>query len=84
MKKIILIIALAIGTTAAAQNAKIDASGNYVAIKAQKKDTSTGKTFTDAKGNVWPVYRTSTGRLVIIRTSKDGKEYKQYLKVATY
>ena len=67
-----------------AQTIVKDAQGNYAAVKAKKDSTksadlSTGKTFTDPKGNVWPVYKSSTGRLYALRVSNSGTKYKQYL-----
>jgi hypothetical protein len=56
-----------------------DAQGNYTMIIAQAQ--STGKTFTDAKGNIYPIMQSIRGKLYIVRTSKTGKTYKQYLKV---
>jgi len=85
----ILIILLVGFTTAANAQTKVktDAQGNYVTVKKERKEraatpaTPTGKTFTDAKGKVYPVYQSEKGNLFITRTSKSGKEYKQYLKV---
>ena len=56
-----------------------DAQGNYTMIIAQAQ--STGKTFTDAKGNIYPVMQSIKGKLFITRKSKTGKVYKQYLTV---
>lgn len=85
MKKLIfsalLIFAAA---TSQAQNAKQDASGNYIAVKATEQKESakpTGKTFTDSKGNVYPLYESKNGKLFYLRTSKAGNEYKVYLKL---
>lgn len=72
-----------------AQTVRVDASGNYVAVKdttkkASKPDTgkATGKTYTDSKGNKWPVMESPNGKLYVLRTSKEtGNQYKQYLKV---
>lgn len=87
MKKVILIIALAISSISYSQTVKQDASGNYVLVKrdstARKSEAiSTGKTFTDAKGTQHPVYKSKTGKLFIVKTSqKTGKTYNYYLKV---
>lgn len=71
----------------AAQGVKQDANGNYVAVKSERvvkravpTAISTGKTFTDLKGNVYPVMRSKNGKLFVVRTSKSGKNYNQYLK----
>ena len=64
-------------------NAIVDANGNYQAVthkKAITENQETGKTFTDTKGNVYPVFKSSTGKLYYIRTSKQtGNDYKVYL-----
>jgi hypothetical protein len=81
MKKLFFIALCLISTVTFGQNIKVDAAGNYVAIHKAKDTTliSTGKTFTDSKGNVWPVYKTSAGRIYALRVSKSGNKYKQYL-----
>ena len=87
MKKVILIIALAISSISYSQTVKQDASGNYVLVEkapgSKKSEAiSTGKTFTDAKGKQHPVYKSKTGKLFIVKTSqKTGKTYNYYLKV---
>lgn len=48
--------------------------------KAESKETKTQYTYTDSKGNVYPVYLSSKGKTFIKKVSKKtGKEYKQYL-----
>lgn len=84
MKKILIAFALCTAIAGHAQNAKKDASGNYVAIVHTDTSGTTpaGKTYTDSKGNVYPVMVTKNGKLFVIKTSKTtGKPYKQYLKV---
>lgn len=85
MKRIFIAFSLiAVSMTAHAQNARQDASGNYVAIKHESDTTAmpTGKIYTDLKGNSYPVMMTKAGKLFVIRTSaKTGKKYKQYLKL---
>jgi hypothetical protein len=84
MKKTILFFAvlLASATTTMAQNAKQDANGNYVAIQhdTTTTGTATGRTFTDAKGVVYPVLQSAKGKLYYMRTSKAGNIYKCYIK----
>jgi len=82
MKKALIAIAILFSFNCNAQNATIDKSGNYVAIqkKAASEDKATGKTFTDAKGNKYPVMVSKNGKLFYVRTSKTGKEYKVYIK----
>jgi hypothetical protein len=86
MKKAIAIFAIMFAAfTANAQKVTTDAAGNYVAVKTAAKAAEpakpTRKTYTDTKGNVYPVMVSAKGKLFVIRTSKAGKEYKQYLKV---
>lgn len=41
----------------------------------------TDYTWKDSKGNVYPIYISSSGSCYVIKTSsKTGKEYKQYMK----
>lgn len=79
MKKFIFIAILFLCTTTHSQIVK-DANGNYHQLKGTADTTATGKTFTDAKGSLYPVYKSSTGKLFVLRTSKAGNVYKQYLK----
>lgn len=87
MKKIILLAALFLAfTVLKAQTVKVDASGNYIAVKALKDSTGTaakptGKTFTDTKGNTYPVMISKNGKLFVVRISKTGNKYNQYLKL---
>lgn len=66
-----------------AQNAKVTPSGNYEATtKAQTPGILVNKTFTTAKGEVFPVLKNNTGKLYVVKISKKtGKEYKMYLKL---
>ena len=65
-------------------NAIVDANGNYQAVTHKttaSEQSNTGKTFTDTKGNVYPVFKSSAGKLYYIRTSKNtGNDYKVYLQ----
>lgn len=84
MKKLLTFIALALSLSTQAQNVKQDSNGNYIAIKQHKEaqqPVPTGHTYTDSKGITYPVYSTTAGKLFIIRTSKAGNQYKQYLKL---
>lgn len=86
MKKILLTLSLIIGATCchAQTSIKTDASGNYISVKDTSIVTSaqpTGKTFTDSKGNIYPVMISKNGKLFVIRTSKTGNKYNQYLKL---
>ena len=83
MKRIIaLLLILSSFQTVYSQKVSTDSKGNYIAVKATAETgKATGKTYTDSKGNVYPVYESKNGKLYVIRTSKTGNQYKQYLKV---
>ena len=84
MKNIILLSCIIFAAiTGQAQTVKTDTNGNFYAAKTatkSKEAKQTGKTFTDSKGNVYPVLISDNGKFYVIRTSKAGNEYKQYLK----
>ena len=92
MKKITLLIALAITTIAFGQQ-KQETKAEYKIVGKEivKIDTTKGKTKAKAtktdlvykvKGVAYPVYRGTRGGYYIERVSKKtGKTYKQYLKV---
>ena len=86
MKKLILAAMLIIGSNlVSAQTVKMDAKGNFFAVSKHKIETkdsvNTGKTYTDSKGNVYPVYSSSKGSLFVGRTSqKTGNYYRMYLR----
>lgn len=82
-KSIIIFLLILTGLGIKAQNVRQDKNGNYIAIR-QIKDTvlhSTGKTYTDSKGKVYPVYVSKNGTPFINRISAKGNKYKMYLKV---
>lgn len=85
MKKFTILLAFVLTALAASSQitAKKDNSGNYIAAKPaiDTAGTKTGKTFTDKKGNIFPVYLNKTGKLFIVRISRNGNVYKQYLKI---
>lgn len=85
MKQLLFIIALSLTmfTVQAQSQVKQDSTGNYYSVtKTKEPARSTGKTFTDSKGVVYPVMQSASGKLYVIRTSKKtGKTYKQYLKL---
>lgn len=86
MKKLLMFLILAVAMSAAngQTKAKQTKDGNYVAI-----DTSTGgeliaagKTFTDGKGQTFPLYKTKTGKFFYLKTSKKtGKQYRSYITI---
>lgn len=85
MKKYILFFAF-MGAIQAAncQQVQTDAKGNYFAVKTTKdsaggKATATGKTYTDTKNQVFPVFVSARGKLFIKRVSKNtGNAYNDY------
>lgn len=85
MKKSIIIFVILLATTATqAQNAKVDATGNYVALTKENAEPGkeTGRTFTDRENIKFPVLETKGGKLYYVRVSKKtGKEYRAYLKL---
>jgi len=88
MKKLILILTVLFAFYGAnSQTVTTDSKGNYIAVKATKDSTKTsakltGKTYTDTKGNVYPVWISKNGKLFVIRISqKTGNRYNQYLKL---
>ena len=83
MKAIIVLISLMLSFTLSSQ-IKVDNKGNYVEVNSvsSKRDTvNTGKTFTDSKGKVYPVFKSSTGKIYVGKVSKSGNYYRYYLKV---
>jgi hypothetical protein len=86
MKKLFIIALLGVGISSSAQTVvKTDSKGNYVDVKVDTVKTpsfkATGKTFTDSKGVVYPVYVSKNGNLFYIKTAKtSGKKYNVYLK----
>ena len=82
MKKVLILILLAC-SAGFGQGIKKGKDGNYYADTtkmAAQTAKATGKFFFDSKGNKWPVFESKNGKLFALRTSKNGKEYKQYLK----
>ena len=66
-------------------NKSFKCEGNTYSSTGRVKSNSsapvvTGFTWTDSKGNKYPIYISNSGSCYIIRTSKKtGKEYKSYL-----
>jgi len=85
MKKLTLILSLFLASSLAFSQTKVtkDANGNYIQVKATRKaseDKAIGQTLTLSNGDVYPIYESVNGKLYIKRISKNGNEYKQYLK----
>lgn len=68
---------------AKAQTVVKDSAGVFITAKTtevKKADAPTGKQFKCTDGTLLPVYAGAKGGMYVIRTSKNGKQYKQYLK----
>lgn len=86
MKKLIIAAIMLFSLNVGVQAQSVVKSGNNFTqvsnkgVKSGGKETKTKYTYTDSKGNVYPVYLSSTGKAFIKRVSKKtGKEYKQYM-----
>lgn len=86
MKKLIITAIMLFGLSMGIQAQSVVREGNtftQVSNKGGKsgsKETKTQYTYTDSKGNTYPVYLSSTGKVFIKKVSKKtGKEYKQYM-----
>lgn len=86
---IAFLLTFIINVTASAQTAPsfVSEGNNYSASISSKggrkgvEPTKTSFTWTDKKGNVYPIYITESGSCFTLRTSKTtGKEYRSYLK----
>jgi hypothetical protein len=66
----------------AQSNVTTDKNGNFIAVQTADTATATptGKTYTAANGELFPVMQSTKGKLFVIRTSKTGTKYKFYLK----
>lgn len=81
------LIKLTCGTTViemSLENSGVFSNGDVIFVKLPVKGSVlTDKVFKDNKGNVYPVYKSSTGRYYYIKTSaKTGNEYKVYVLYA--
>ena len=77
----ILAIALTIAFVQTVSAQEVKREGNNFTVEKtiqQSSDVQTQYTFT-IKDNVYPIWITKNGRCYIIRTSKNGNQYKQYL-----
>ena len=84
MKKIFIAAIMLFGLTMGVQAQSIQRQGNnFTQVsnpKTSGKETKTEFTYTDSKGNIYPVYLSASGKAFIKRVSKKtGKEYKMYL-----
>ena len=84
MKKIFIAAIMLLGLTVGVQAQSVQRQGNnFTQVsnpKTSGKETKTEFTYTDSKGNIYPVYLSASGKAFIKRVSKKtGKEYKMYL-----
>jgi len=82
MKTLATLLLLFISSFGYAQSIKQNADGNYTAVAKQDSTQAknTLKTYTDTKGNIYPVWISKNGKLFIKRISKTtNKSYNQYL-----
>lgn len=87
MKKIIIAVIMLFSLNVGVQAQNVVKSGNnFTQVsnnkggKSSGKETKTKYTYTDSKGNVYPIYLSSTGKAFIKKVSKKtSKEYRQYL-----
>ena len=87
MKRLIILatvtLFVAVAVSAAQSDTTIVRNGNTftktVTVK-ESKTTSQLTSYTyEISGEKYPIYITSNGRCYVVRTSKKGNEYKQYL-----
>lgn len=82
MKKLLLALAVVLISACAFGQDNYTREGNNftktITVK-DSSDTLTTYTYT-IKDVVYPIYITKNGRCYIIRTSKNGNEYRQYLE----
>lgn len=90
MKKIVLLVCIILlggMAYAHAQKEVVRNGNNFIEIskKAEKQEVvKTQYTYTASDGNVYPIYLSSTHKAFIIRkSSRTGKEYRQYLPEVT-
>ena len=85
MKKLIFATLFVATTLTAGAQVRRDANGNYYTsgrIRVKSDTVNTGHTYTDSKGNNYPVFRSASGKLFVPRFSKQtGDYYRQYLKL---
>jgi hypothetical protein len=81
MKNLFLMIMVCLCLSVSSQQkVKTDAKGNYITQTVKGADQKIGKTFTDSKGIIYPVYKSSRGNLYYLKISaKTRKEYKVYI-----
>lgn len=87
MGKLIIAAIMLFSLNAGVQAQSVVKSGNiFIQVSNNKGEKSSGKetktqyTYKDSKGNVYPVYLSTSGKAFIKKVSKKtGKEYKKYI-----
>lgn len=86
MRKVFFAIFMALAVCAGAQGQNVQRKGNtfvQVSTKGQQasgKETKTAYTYTDTKGQSYPIYLSPSGKAFVKRVSKkSGNSYRQYL-----
>lgn len=76
---VLLLGLLVLSQRAQAQNVQLKGKTFTLVDSAKSQDTKTDYTFVDSNHNVYPIYLSKNGKAFIIRKSKSGKDYRQYL-----
>lgn len=79
MRKFIILLLFSACITLTYAQSYTRSNNNFTQVTATTSDIKTEYTYT-IKDVVYPIYITKNGRCYIIRTSKNGNEYKQYLE----
>lgn len=84
MKRFIICIIMMLSISLTIQAQSVQRQGNtFTQVsnkKSEAKETKTQYTYKDSKGNVYPVYLSTSGKAFIKKVSKKtGKEYKKYI-----
>ena len=76
----LMLMSLSLGVQAQNVERKGNTFTQVTNKKSSGKEVKTQYTYTDSKGNIYPIYLSSTGKAFILKVSKkSGKEYKQYM-----
>lgn len=79
----IMLLALGVNNSNTYAQSVTKSGNNFTQVtnkKSGSKETKTQYTYTDSKGNTYPIWLSSGGKAFIKRISKKtGKEYKQYV-----
>ena len=80
MKRIIFAVAMMLSVMGASAQSFTRSGNTFVATaKAKAEPRKTNYTYKDTDGKTYPIYVGKTGSCFIIRTSKNGNEYRKYL-----